>query len=108
MRPSQLAKDSEHSQQVALFAWCAVAKLHGFDVADAYDAGAKLPAPDPLRPVAVPALEWFHAIPNGGSRGDDEKSRAIRGGQLKAEADFIRRALYRNEAACIEAKEGAR
>ena len=33
----------------------------------------------------MPALEWFHAIPNGGSRGDDAKSRKIRGAQLKAE-----------------------
>lgn len=28
---------------------------------------------------------WLHAIANGGSRGDDAKSRAIRGGALKAE-----------------------
>jgi hypothetical protein len=32
-----------------------------------------------------PELKWLHAIPNGGSRGDDERSRAIRGANLKAE-----------------------
>jgi hypothetical protein len=30
-------------------------------------------------------LEWLHAIPNGGARGDNARSRAIRGNQLKAE-----------------------
>lgn len=33
----------------------------------------------------IPELKWLHAIANGGARGDNEKSRAIRGGQLKAE-----------------------
>ena len=32
-----------------------------------------------------PELKWFHAIPNGGSRGDDIKSQIIRGNQLKAQ-----------------------
>lgn len=30
-------------------------------------------------------LRWLHAIPNGGSRGDDARSRAIRGATMKAE-----------------------
>lgn len=32
-----------------------------------------------------PELRWLHHIPNGGARGDDAKTRAIRGGKLKAE-----------------------
>jgi hypothetical protein len=31
-----------------------------------------------------PELKWFHAIPNGGSRGDSAKSAMIRGGALRA------------------------
>lgn len=85
MTPNKLAKESEHSQQVALFAYVAVAYLHGFDVADEWCKTGKLPKREPDAPPAVPALEWFHAIPNGGSRGDDEQSRKIRGGQMKAE-----------------------
>ena len=62
MTPEQLAKSgTEHGHQVALFAWCA------------------------LNVGIYPELKWFHAIPNGGTRGDDTKTRAIRGGQLKAE-----------------------
>jgi hypothetical protein len=30
-------------------------------------------------------LRWLHAIPNGGARGDDSRSRAIRGSTMKAE-----------------------
>lgn len=62
MNPEQLAKSgTEHAHQVALFAWCAAQK-HRF-----------------------PELEWFHAIPNGGSRGNDAISRAVAGSKLKAE-----------------------
>lgn len=32
-----------------------------------------------------PELEWMHHIANGGSRGDDARSRAIRGAQMKAQ-----------------------
>ena len=86
MTPATLAKSgTEHGHQAALFAYCAVAYLHGFDVADEWSKGGKLPQRSPDAPPAVPALEWFHAIPNGGSRGDDVKSRKIRGAQLKAE-----------------------
>ena len=60
--PEQLAKSgTEHSHQTALFAMCA------------------------LNIKVYPELKWFHAIANGGSRGDSAKSRAIRGGALKAE-----------------------
>lgn len=60
MTPDDLAKDgSEHGHQCAFFCWIA---------------------------VAFPWLgDLIHAIPNGGARGDDEKTRKIRGGHLKAE-----------------------
>lgn len=61
--PAKLAKESESSHQIALFAWCAL--------------------PDVKQ--EFPELEWFHSIPNGGSRGDTAKSRAIEGGKIKAE-----------------------
>lgn len=86
MTPATLAKSgTEHAHQTALFAYAAVAYLHGFDAADEWSKTGKLPKRDPDAPPKVPALEWFHAIPNGGSRGDDDKSRKIRGAQLKAE-----------------------
>lgn len=60
--PSQLAKSgSESAHQTALFAWAA------------------------LNVKRWPELRWLHHIPNGGSRGDSSQSRAIRGGQLKAQ-----------------------
>jgi len=61
--PATFAKESEHSHQVALMAW------------------ANLP---PVR-EAFPELRWFHAIGNGGSRGDTAQSRRIEGGKMKAE-----------------------
>jgi hypothetical protein len=89
MTPATLAKsDTEHAHQVALFAYCAVAMRHGFDIADDWcekGDGVLRRSNTDFSKLAVPALEWFHAIPNGGSRGDNAKSRAIRGGQLKAE-----------------------
>lgn len=85
MTPDQLAKSgSEHGIQSALFLWAAVAQNHGFAYADAFaEGGAAALQGSPK--IGVPELQWLHAIPNGGSRGDDEKSRAIRGGQMKAE-----------------------
>lgn len=59
--PEMLAKSgSEDAHQMAVFCWAA------------------------LHVGTYPALRWLFAIPNGGSRGDDAKSRAIRGGKLKA------------------------
>lgn len=88
--PNKLAKSgTEHSHQVALFAYAAVALRHGFDIADAWANGDTQALKSSIYKTAkcpvVPALEWLHAIPNGGSRGDDAKSRKIRGAQLKAE-----------------------
>jgi hypothetical protein len=83
--PDQLAKSgSEHGEQRALFAWLAWAELYGFEAAwdDRTYAGTWEPG---LVTYAVPELRWCHAIPNGGSRGDDKRSRAIQGGKLKAE-----------------------
>lgn len=91
MTPWQIAKESESSQQVALFCWAAKAELYGFNIAN--DAGCwndfngrRIEAKQLVMScVPVPELKWLHHIPNGGSRGDNAKSRAIAGGQLKAE-----------------------
>ena len=57
--PEQLAKPgTEHAHQCALFCW-------------AQTMGG--------------VLHMMFAIPNGGSRGDDPKSRAIHGGRMRAE-----------------------
>lgn len=85
--PSQLAKGGkEHGEQVALFAWAAVAAHRGFSAANDEACYSKRDVAESYGTQdAILPLKWFHAIPNGGSRGDDEKTRAIRGGQLKAE-----------------------
>ena len=62
---SYAESNTEHSHQVALFMWANILVAGKF--------------PNTAR------LKWMHAIPNGGSRGDNELSRMIRGGQLKAE-----------------------
>lgn len=90
MTPDQLAKSgTEHAHQVALFSYTAVAHLHGFEVADSWAAGDKTAlwcsSYHQIGKPALPCLKWFHAIPNGGSRGDTAKSRAKRGGEMKAE-----------------------
>lgn len=59
--PAGLAGASEHSQQVALMA--AVAQYV----------------------ESEGALRWLYAVPNGGSRGSDQRSAMIQGGMLKAE-----------------------
>lgn len=60
--PEKLATaGSESAHQQALMCWAAQCATH------------------------YPELKWLHHIPNGGSRGDTAKSRAIRGGKLKAE-----------------------
>ena len=62
MTPDQLAKHgTETAHQTALFAWRA------------------------LQVTKWPELKWLHHSANGGSRGDTQRSRAIRGGQLKAQ-----------------------
>jgi len=87
MTPATLAKsNTEHAHQVALFAWCAIAEHQGIAIANAWAAGMPLADAKASIPACpIPELHFFFAIPNGGSRGDDEKTRAIRGGALKAE-----------------------
>lgn len=88
MTPAQLAKSgTESGHQRAVFAWAAYAMQHGFDVARGWLDGADTRYagnPDCNKP-RVPELKWLHHIPNGGARGDDAKTRAIRGNALKAE-----------------------
>jgi hypothetical protein len=97
MTPAELCKSgSEHGQQRALFAWCAMAEKYGFDAAwdeRSYGKGGTEYAAEMAHAIrsnqgyepSVSEFALYHAIPNGGSRGDDPKSRAIRGAQLKAE-----------------------
>ena len=62
MTPEQIARpNSEAAHQMAVFAWAA------------------------LNAERYPELKWLHHIPNGGSRGDTEKSRKIEGGKMKAQ-----------------------
>ncbi|MES2180696.1 MAG: hypothetical protein V4493_01175 [Pseudomonadota bacterium] len=84
MTPWQLASTSESSQQVALFCFCAKAQKIGFSAAK-IETYWKVPDPDFEKLNGVPELAYFHHIPNGGTRGDTARSRAIAGGQLKAE-----------------------
>jgi hypothetical protein len=79
MTPGQLSKSgTEHAHQVALFAWAAVARLHGFHVVKVW---AETGILDKAYHEAkeIPCLKWLHAIHNQG-HGD-----AIRGGRAKAE-----------------------
>jgi hypothetical protein len=87
MTPQQLAKSgSEHAHQTAVFAWAAVTQQYGTAIAKRWADGELKLGTDCMYPIVpVPELRWLHAIANGGARGDDAKSRAIRGGQLKAE-----------------------
>lgn len=85
--PDILAKTgSEHGIQAAVFAWANVARLIGFDAAWQWAETGEpfVVKANPDKPQ-VPELKWLHAVPNGGSRGDNEKSRKIRGSQMKAE-----------------------
>lgn len=86
--PYQICKSgTEHAHQTALFCWITTAFKFGFELA--FDA-LTYSNIDAAKPLAKPLENQFlkrliFAIPNGGSRGDDAKSRAIRGGYLKAE-----------------------
>lgn len=93
MNPWQLAKESEESQQMALFCFLNKAERVGFYWAmhkSSYEANfaqiykIQLNA-DFNTPVSfpVPALKWLHAI-NNGVRSGDARSRIIEGGKLKA------------------------
>ncbi len=85
MTPDQLSKsNTEHAHQVAFFAYCNVARLYGFERADVWAATGEVGAVW-NKVEALPMLRWIHAIPNGGTRGDDHESAMIRGAALKAE-----------------------
>lgn len=87
MTPWELAKDTEHSQQRALFAWANCAALFGFYAAqygDCYnkekrDRAFALGNGLGAKGITVPELSLFFAIHNQG-HGD-----RIRGAQAKAE-----------------------
>lgn len=85
MTPIQIAKNSEHSHQAALFAWAAFARHRGFDEARAWCAGKRFERMTEPLPEVVPELKWLHAIPNGANYGDDEVGKRIQGGKMKAE-----------------------
>lgn len=62
MTPEQLAiSGSESAHQTALFCWAALARPR------------------------YPELEWLHAIPNGGSRGSNQRDAMRVGAKMKAE-----------------------
>lgn len=87
MNPEQLAKaGNEHSHQAALFCWVAMAMNRGFEAANDMAAYANVGNAERYGVAqAVGELRWYHAIPNGGSRGDTVKSARIQGGMMKAE-----------------------
>lgn len=67
MSPDQLAKNNtESGHQKAFFAWCAVARLHGFVAAN--HAGSYTSPGWHGESQPVEALKWIHSIPNGGAR----------------------------------------
>lgn len=79
MKPDQIAGTSESSQQRALFA-AVNAELWQLKLQ-----GDKSSAWDGYDRTKLAPLRWFHSIPNGGARGDDARSRAIRGSTMIAE-----------------------
>jgi len=83
IRPSQLAKGSEDGEQAALFCWAAAVQNHGWNAACLW-ADNKILDLCSHSDGGFEAIKWMHAIPNGGSRGDTSKARAIRGANLKA------------------------
>lgn len=84
MKPDDLAKsNTEAAHQAALFCWAAMAAERGIAYANVWVTGSSLL--DEVKQVKCPELKWLHHIPNGGSRGDNAKSRMIEGGKLKAQ-----------------------
>jgi hypothetical protein len=60
--PTKIASSgTEAAHQTALFTWAS------------------------YQQTRIPELKWLHHIPNGGSRGDNAQTRAITGGQMKAQ-----------------------
>lgn len=114
MTPEQLAaKGTESGQQKALFAWAAIARMHGFAVADdmrSYVARppdaqhAYLIALGGSRPV--PELRWMHSVPNGGARDIVTATRMKAEGVKRGVPDvFLPVAMYREHGLYIEMKK---
>lgn len=76
MTPEQLARSgTEHAEQMALFAWANFATRFGFEYANKWHVPERVAAFIP-----APELQWLHAIPNAGARGNK-----VAAAQLKAE-----------------------
>lgn len=84
MTPELLAKSgTEHAEQRALFAWAAFARWHGFEKANDMSQYGKAQAYH----VGVPnqiSLDWMHAIPNAGARGNKAAAANLKAEGLKA------------------------
>lgn len=106
LTPNQLCKSgTEHGHQVALFAWCAVAKRHGFKDADLWCETGKMPSglsgfyaacyggdfPD-----LVPELEWLYAVHNQG-HGDKTRGGIAKAEGVKAGVSDLCWPLYRQQ-----------
>lgn len=79
--------DSESAHQCALFKYVSIVHNRGWEIADRWSETGDLQGAIAVlgEGYRVDALEWFHSIPNGGSRGDTKKARMIRGATMKAE-----------------------
>jgi len=95
MKPADLAKSgTESGQQRALFA-AINAELWQLKCQEAHSATPKYPmSQETARMIGMwdhkdrrhlAPLRWCHAIPNGGSRGESARGRAIAGAAMKAE-----------------------
>jgi hypothetical protein len=86
--PADLAKtNSEHGHQRAVFAWANMAAHYGFAAAwdDLSYTKAGHAEATYGKANAAPIMSRLFAIANGGARGDDARSKMIRGAQMKAE-----------------------
>ena len=97
-KPNISRAATEATHQIAIFDYAAIAKVHGFTKADQYQETRRVPRrlAESFAP-ALPMLEWLHAIPNGGARGDSARTRGIRGNQLKAEGALLFEIIDREE-----------
>lgn len=80
--PNSFAGASEHSHQVALMA--AVAQYVEYFRKQFLDESRSMVERSEAQRKCN-ALEWFHAVPNGGSRGSDKRSAMIAGANMKSE-----------------------
>jgi len=88
MTPHQLSlKGTESGHQAAVFAWVAVACLHGIHAADSETSYRKPGWQGLSHPIE--ALRWMHAIPNGGARDSVTAARMRAEGVKKGIADIF-------------------